>query len=36
MAPRTDAATRVQVTGAIIAGGTSRRMGVDKRGPSGS
>ena len=32
MARTTDANTRVEVTGAIIAGGTSRRMGVDKRG----
>lgn len=31
MVRKTDTATRVQVTGAIIAGGTGRRMGVDKR-----
>ncbi len=32
MARTTDANIRVEVTGAIIAGGTSHRMGVDKRG----
>lgn len=32
MVGRVDAGAAVQVTGAIIAGGSSRRMGVDKRG----